>query len=176
MQQRQGFVDPAHPTYICKLDQAIYGLKQVSRAWFGQLSSWLLDYVFNSSRADPSLFILNQSNVHIYFLVYVDDIVITASHSSIIDSLIQNLDCAFPVKDLGSLFYFLGVEVDHTSTGLMLSQRKYIKTLPTQSNMLLAKRISSPMAASFKLSKFDSPNFEDVTLYQSIVVVFSTYL
>ncbi|KAF5471074.1 hypothetical protein F2P56_011546 [Juglans regia] len=35
--------------------------------------------------------------------------------------------------------------------------------------MLLAKPISSPMAASLKLSKFDSPDFEDATLYRSIV-------
>ncbi|KAF5465144.1 hypothetical protein F2P56_015175 [Juglans regia] len=169
MQQPQGFVDPTHPTYICKLHKAIYGLKQAPRAWFAQLSSWLLDYGFNASRADPFLFILNHSNVHIYFLVYVDDIVITASLPSAIDSLILDLGRAFPVKDLGRLSYFLGIEVDYTSTGLMLSQRKYIKALFTRSNMLLAKPISSPMAASLKLSKFDSPDFEDATLYRSIV-------
>lgn len=86
-----------------------------------QLSSWLLNFGFTSSKADPSLFILNHSDVQIYFLVYLDGIVITSSHQSAIDSLITALGRAFLVKDLGTLSFFLGIEVDHTKTGLILS-------------------------------------------------------
>lgn len=35
--------------------------------------------------------------------------------------------------------------------------------------MLQAKPMSLPMASSLKLSKFDSPDFDDPTLYQSLV-------
>ncbi|KAF5449399.1 hypothetical protein F2P56_029849 [Juglans regia] len=52
---------------------------------------------------------------------------------------------------------------------LLLTQRKYINSLLLRSQMQHAKPISSPMAASLKLSKFDSPDFDDPTLYHSIV-------
>ncbi|XP_042958218.1 uncharacterized mitochondrial protein AtMg00810-like [Carya illinoinensis] len=104
-----------------------------------------------------------------YLLIYVDDIVITSSKQSAITNLISDLGLAFPVKDLGSLSFFLGIEVDYTAGGLVLSQRKYIKHLLSRSNMLHAKPMTSPMAVSLKLSKFDTPDFEDVTLYCSIV-------
>lgn len=95
MQQPQGFVDLSHPDSICKLRKAIYGLKHALRAWFAQLSFWLLDYGFISSKANPSLFILQDANVYIYFLIYVDDIVITAVHQSAINTLIHYLGMHF---------------------------------------------------------------------------------
>lgn len=39
MQQPQDFVDPLRPNFVCKLNKAIYGLKQAPKAWFSELSS-----------------------------------------------------------------------------------------------------------------------------------------
>lgn len=33
MQQPPEFEDPNYPQYVCKLDKASYGLRQVPRAW-----------------------------------------------------------------------------------------------------------------------------------------------
>nr|GEY40920.1 hypothetical protein [Tanacetum cinerariifolium] len=33
--QPGGFVDPDHPTHVCRLKKALYGLKQARRAWMG---------------------------------------------------------------------------------------------------------------------------------------------
>ncbi|KAF5445640.1 hypothetical protein F2P56_034679 [Juglans regia] len=95
--------------------------------------------------------------------------VITSTHPHAIDVVIRDLSMTFPVKDLGSLSYFLGLEVDCCDSGIILSQHKYIKDLLARSNMLQAKSISSPMAASLKLSQFDAPGFDNCTLFRSIV-------
>lgn len=151
------------------MHKAIYGLKQAPRAWHAQLSLWLIGYGFRSSRVDSSLFIYNQSDIHIYLLVYVDDIVITSSHTSTTYKLISELGVAFPVKDLGRLSFFLGLELEYLPTGVLLSQRKYIKDLLSRSQMLHAKPVTLPITASLKLSTLDSPTFDDPHQYRSIV-------
>jgi histone deacetylase 1/2 len=78
MKQPPGFEYPHLPHHICKLDKALYGLKQASRAWFSKLSSKLLSPGFIASKADTSLFVYNKSGIHIFVLIYVDDIIVTS--------------------------------------------------------------------------------------------------
>jgi len=69
---------------VCKLNKAIYSLKQAPKAWFERLSAVLLQLGFKSSKCDPSLFVLSQSSAQVYVLVYVDDIIIIGSFSLLI--------------------------------------------------------------------------------------------
>jgi histone deacetylase 1/2 len=41
MRQPLGFESSATPNYICKLDKALYSLKQAPRAWYSRLSTKL---------------------------------------------------------------------------------------------------------------------------------------
>ncbi|KAL3846245.1 hypothetical protein ACJIZ3_003648 [Penstemon smallii] len=169
MAQPPGFVHPDFPNYVCKLNRAIYGLKQAPWAWYARLSSKLLELGFTTSRSDSSLFVYNHKSIVVYLLVYVDDILLTGSCSKVVDELISKLSIDFPVKNLGGLHYFLGIECSRTSLGLHISQRKYICDLLKRANMSSCKPVGSPMATSVKLYAFDSASFEDPTLYRSIV-------
>ncbi|KAJ0491830.1 putative RNA-directed DNA polymerase [Helianthus annuus] len=111
MSQPPGFVDPSYPTHVCKLNKAIYGLRQASRAWYDELKTYLLSVHFKPSISDPSLFINKVTSSPIFILVYVDDIIITGANPSIIQSFIQTLAARFSLKDLGNLSCFLGIEV-----------------------------------------------------------------
>nr|GFC03965.1 Gag-Pol polyprotein [Tanacetum cinerariifolium] len=44
--QPDGFVDPYHPDKVYRLKKALYGLKQASRAWYDELSKFLLSKGF----------------------------------------------------------------------------------------------------------------------------------
>ncbi|XP_026452652.1 uncharacterized protein LOC113353177 [Papaver somniferum] len=46
-----------------------------------------------------------------YLLLYVDDIILTGSSGMLLNSLISSLSPEFKMKDLGSLHYFLGIEI-----------------------------------------------------------------
>ncbi|KAK1646346.1 hypothetical protein QYE76_064151 [Lolium multiflorum] len=124
MQQPPGFED-AHPQHVCKLQRSIYGLKQSPRAWYARLSARLFQLGFKSSKADTSLFIFSRDSVQIYMLVYVDDIVIVGSTPGVVDRLVQSLSDSFPIKDLGPLDYFLGLEASFNSGGMTVTQRKF---------------------------------------------------
>jgi len=103
-----------------------------------------------------------------YLLIYVDDVIITASAPAAIAELHQLLSVDFAIKDLGDLHYFLVVEVLPVKSGL-LSQRRYILDLLKKTNMLEAKPITSPMAASSILSVFVSDSMEDTQLFIQLI-------
>jgi hypothetical protein len=126
MEQPLGFVDATHPSFVCKLHKAIYDLKQAPRASFHRLSHFLLGISFIASLVDSSLFIYHHGPIKLYMLVYVDDIIVTGNDSNCIGLLISQLQQEFPLKDLGYLSFFLGIQVTCTAEGLHLSQSKYI--------------------------------------------------
>ncbi|KAJ3704768.1 hypothetical protein LUZ61_008473 [Rhynchospora tenuis] len=169
LQQPPGFTDAAYPNHVCRLKKALYGLKQAPRAWFQKLKSFLLAHQFTASTADPSLFIFSNKQVVIYLLVYVDDIIITGSSSSAISSLIDVLDKQFSIKDLGSLKYFLGIEVSHCNSALHLSQTRYITSVIERASMQNSKPCQTPMQAGLQLSKFSGTILDNPHMYRSIV-------
>ncbi|KAM2435264.1 hypothetical protein PS1_025239 [Malus domestica] len=57
MKQPQGFVDPSHPNYVCKLVKSLYGLKQAPRAWNSKFTSYLPTLGFSASFSDTNLFV-----------------------------------------------------------------------------------------------------------------------
>ncbi|XP_041009156.1 uncharacterized mitochondrial protein AtMg00810-like [Juglans microcarpa x Juglans regia] len=169
MKQPLGFVNTDFPLHVCKLNKSIYSLKQAPRAWFAKLSDGLLTLGFRCSSADSSLFIFRIGSDCIYLLIYVDDILVTGSSSLLISQFIASLSKYFPVKDLGLLHYFLGIEVHRTSSGLFLSQTKYITDLLKRTNMHNCKAVSTPMSSSEKLTVLDGCTYEDPQWYRSVV-------
>ena len=111
MAQPPGFVDSDHPLYACKLHKAIYGLKRAPLAWYYELRQFLLASGFKNSHSDTSLFVLHSNNHVLYLLVYVDNIILTGSNGALVSQFVDYLAQRFSLKDLGSLSYFLGVEV-----------------------------------------------------------------
>jgi len=130
-------------TFVCKLRKAIYGLKQAPRTWYHELRSFLIDDT--NSMNDTSLFILKHHGHLLYLLVYVDDIIITGDDEHAVDLLIQNLAKRFSLKDLGSLTYFLGVELQSHPHGLVLSQHRYIQDLLHHTNMSNSWPVATPL-------------------------------
>ena len=96
MAQPHGFMDPQFPFYVCKLNRTLYGLKQVPRAWFHKLSHALLQWGFQASRADSSMFFWYSATDVLILLVYVDDLLVTRSNSSQVSSFISYLNSTLP--------------------------------------------------------------------------------
>uniref|UniRef100_A0A2N9FSD8 Integrase catalytic domain-containing protein n=1 Tax=Fagus sylvatica TaxID=28930 RepID=A0A2N9FSD8_FAGSY len=169
MTQPQGFIDPQHPSHVCKLLKSIYGLKQAPRAWFESFTSQLLHLGFTASTADSSLFIYKHNSTIAYLLLYVDDIVLTSNTPAYLDQLVTQLSTVFDLKDLGSLHYFLGLQVTRSSTGLYLNQAKYAHDLLKKHNMLDSKPALSPSCPNTRLSLHEGDPLIDPHGYRSLV-------
>jgi hypothetical protein len=162
MSQPPGFVDIDHPFYVCKLNKAIYSLKQAPRAWYQELKTFFLQFGFHNSYADTSLFIFHADGYTMYLLIYVDDLILTGDHETKVNHFIAILAQCFSIKELGLLTYFLGVEVIPNQHGLILSQRRYITDLLIQTKMQDAKAVltpyrSVPLSLSHQVPRFLIP-------------------
>jgi histone deacetylase 1/2 len=171
MRQPPGFIDPSCPQHLCRLEKALYGLKQAPRAWHARLGSVLRTHGFVPSTADTSLFLFQRFQLTMYLLVYVDDIIVISSSESATARLVTVLGADFAVKDLGKLYYFLGLEVTHCDAGLTLTQQKYSMDLLRRSGMLKCKTAPTPMSATDRLSALDGDliSSDDATEYRSLV-------
>ncbi|GKV30743.1 hypothetical protein SLEP1_g39523 [Rubroshorea leprosula] len=169
MQQPTGFVDHNFPSHVCRLRKSLYGLKQAPRAWFRALKDFLLAQGFFHSKSDNSLFIYHKGSTWIYFLVYVDDIIVTGNDSAPVQSIMQVMSATFSLKDLGPLSFFLGIEAISTKDGLFLSQQRYILDLLQKTGMADAKPVSSPLASTSVLQLSTGTPLSDGTNYRKIV-------
>lgn len=167
-------------TKVCKLLKSLYGLKQASRQWNLKFASIMKDADFYQSKHDHSMFIKKKQGFITILLVYVDDIVITGNHEDSIRALKQHLHLHIKVKDLGTLRYFLGIEVARSKEGMVLNQRKYVLELISDAGLSGAKIYNTPMEQNerFTSKAFDDsagqdagidPLLEDASAYRRLV-------
>ena len=105
----RGFSEPGK---VLKLKKSLYGLKQAPRNFFQHLKSMLEKIGFQSSEANPCLFILEK----VIYIVDVDDTLLFLPQAEYIDEVLsqlqeENLD----LKEEDDVAGFLGVKVDRDS-------------------------------------------------------------
>ena len=71
----------------------------------------------------------------IMVMVYIDDILVNSSSSTLIAELISYLHNSFVICCLGEISYFLGIQVHRNEVGMYLNQSKCIKDLLLCTNL-----------------------------------------
>jgi hypothetical protein len=166
--QPAGFVDSSRPDMVCRLNKSLYGLKQAPRAWNHWFAAFLLTLGFIEAKSDTSLFIYHHGTDTAYLLLYVDDIVLTASSKSLLRRIITTLQQEFAMKDLGVLHHFLGVTVEPHRAGLLLHQRQYTLDILERAGMTDCNPCSTPVDTQGKLSEAEGNPVTDLTAYRSL--------
>jgi hypothetical protein len=168
MHQPPGFRDPQHPDHVCLLRKSLYGLKQAPRAWYQRFTDYVAKLGFSHSTSDHSLFIYRHGTDIAYILLYVDDIILTASSDALRESIMSALNSEFAMQDLGPLSYFLGIYVIKHAGGLFLSQKKYAKQIIERAGMSSCKSSPTPVDTKAKLSGSSRNPYHDPTEYHSL--------
>ncbi|GJY75463.1 ribonuclease H-like domain-containing protein, partial [Tanacetum coccineum] len=122
---------------------------------------------FSSSRCDSALFIYRRGTEVAYLLIYVDDIVLTASSTDLLQRIISSLHREFDMTNLGALDYFLGISVTRDFKGMFLSQKKYALQLLDKAHMANCNPTRTPVDTESKLGSGGVP-VSDHSLYCSL--------
>nr|GEW83564.1 integrase, catalytic region, zinc finger, CCHC-type, peptidase aspartic, catalytic [Tanacetum cinerariifolium] len=78
--QPECFIDADHLSHANKLKKALYGLKQEPRAWYVELTTFLIPNHFFKGTIDPMLFIKRFDDDILVVQVYVDNIIFGSTH------------------------------------------------------------------------------------------------
>jgi hypothetical protein len=92
----------------------------------------MCDMGYSQCNVENTIFFKHKSSPIPILAIYVDDIVITGDDVEEIKCFKEKLGKSFEIKDLGYLRYFLGIEIARSSKGIVLSQKKYVLDLLTE--------------------------------------------
>jgi hypothetical protein len=137
--------------------------------WYNRFASYLLSLGFVEAKSDTSLFIFHRGSKTVCLLLYVDDIILTASSTELLQQTIPCLQRELTMKDLRQLHHFLGISVQHQPIGLFLIQRQYMIEIIERADMVDSKSYTTPVDTSLKLSGDMCNLVNDSTHYRSLV-------
>jgi hypothetical protein len=155
--------------YVCKLNKAMYGIKQAPRAWFSRIDQYLPIKGYNRGITDNNLYIKIEDQNMIVMVVYVDDIIFGSNLTIMSIQFATKMQEEFEMSMLGELSFFLGLQVTQLEKGIFISQSKYIKEILNKFQMEDSKHVSTPMVTGCKIILDDeSPNVYQ-TMYISMI-------
>jgi hypothetical protein len=168
IEQPQGFKVHNRDNHVCRLKKSLYGLKQAPRAWYARMDSYLTRLGFSKSHVDPNLYYKVVDNTPVILLLYVYDLFITGEESLIIQCK-KDLASEFDMKDLGLMYYYLGLEVWQKHGEVFLEQGKYAIKILQKFGMMDCKSMDTPMNADIRKLKVPDSNLVDPSLYRQLI-------
>ncbi|GKB52023.1 retrovirus-related pol polyprotein from transposon TNT 1-94 [Tanacetum coccineum] len=108
---------------------ALYGLKQSTRAWYMTLYTFLIQNKFTRGRIDNTLFIYKSKGDTLLVQVYVDDIIFGSTSSKLCKQFEKLMTKKFEMSMIGELTYFLGMQIKQDEKGISICQEQYTRNL-----------------------------------------------
>ncbi|GKF87105.1 putative ribonuclease H-like domain-containing protein, partial [Tanacetum coccineum] len=167
--QPPGFEDPDFPDIVYKVEKALYGLHQASRAWYKTLSTYLLDNGFERGKIDKTLFIRSQRGDIFLVQVYIDDIIFGSTNKKLCIAFEKLMHEKFQMSSMGELTFFLGLQVEQKKDGIFISQDKYVGEILKKFGFTDVKTASTPMETQKPLLKDEDGEEVDVHMYRSMI-------
>ena len=169
MEIPDGFPGADDPTQVCKINRALYGLKQSPKAWYDRISAWLCNHGLTRSKSDPNMYYSKNDHRIVILLLYVDDLLITGNDDKAINTLKQRLQHEFEMTDLGEAQQYLGVEISRHPNGIFLNQEGYISKLLKKFNLRTCNPTKLPIDPKLQLSRNMGTSKTDPKEYRSLV-------
>ncbi|MFN3329157.1 MAG: reverse transcriptase domain-containing protein, partial [Fervidobacterium pennivorans] len=147
MEQPEGFekMTKDGKPLVCKLNKAIYGLRQAGRNWNEKLDKWLRENNMIQSTADPCLYVMRTKSKDFFAIViYVDDIITVSNNSELHSEFVKRMSAEFKIVDIGNIERILGIRVKSLNGNITLDQDKYANEIIESFNMKNANTAITP--------------------------------
>jgi Reverse transcriptase (RNA-dependent DNA polymerase) len=149
--QPMDFVNSTFSNHVYKLDKALYYLKQAPRAWYGRLSSFLIENGFIRGINDTTLFTKKRDNDLLLVQIYVDDIIFGSTNAALAEEFSILMSSEFEMSMMGELNFFLGFQIKQTPEETFVNQEKYAKELMKKFGVEDSNTSKTPMATNINL-------------------------
>ena len=178
MRQPDGYVNEEYPDYVCKLKKSIYGLKQSARCWNTAIDTFLKSSGYKQMKSDSCLYmksIRDRKNGVIKFvilLIHVDDILLFANDTSMLNEEKKLIGSKFKIDDMGEVKYILGMLIKRNrERGKMtISQPKYLEGILKRFGMEQCKPVSTPLEPGKHFQELpDDENPTNINEYQKLI-------
>jgi hypothetical protein len=146
-------------------------MKQAPHAWHQRFVTYLRQLTFTPSASNASPFIYKDRDNVAYLLLYVDDIILTASSLDLLCRITARLSSEFAMTDLGALHHFLSISVTCSSDVLFLSQCHYAVEHLQRAGMFECHPTAMLVDSKSKLSATDGAPIADQSKYCSLAGV-----
>ncbi len=129
---------------VCKLIKTLYGSKQAPQVWYKTLVKFLKKLGFIRLEIHHGIFV--STGKQLYIAVYFDDLFLFGSGIARLEDVQQKLLDRFKMTDLGVIFRYLGIQVNHVvGERITLCQSTYLKKVLDRFKMTECKPASIPM-------------------------------
>src|SRR5579859_4810537 len=145
MKQPAGFNDGSGK--VCRLQRAIYGLKQAGNVWNQEFNNTMKELGYTRLRSDYCAYLKEEGNKFSIVIVWVDDILAIASDSKVNDEVEEALKSKYKIKVIGEPTLLLGIHIDRDREKgtIKLSQKHYIERLLKRFGMEDANTVTTPV-------------------------------
>ncbi|GKE30842.1 retrovirus-related pol polyprotein from transposon TNT 1-94 [Tanacetum coccineum] len=144
--QPDGFIDPHHPDKVYHLKKALYGLNQALRAWYNELSNFLVSKGFSKGSINPTLFITKHGEDILLVQIYIDDIIFGSTNPKLSKRFEKLMHNKFEMSMMRELKFFLGIQIHQSLHGIFINQAKYAQEILIKHGMTSCDSIGTPMA------------------------------
>jgi hypothetical protein len=162
------------PGKAIKLRRALYGGRSSGALYARDINKWLVDYGFQPTSTDSTLYRLEKDGEVILLSLYVDDGACATNSQRLLQEFLKDLSQQYDLSDKGVMDWHLGMKFvqDIESGTVTIDQSAYIDSVLKRFGMADCNASSTPMVAHTYLSKADSPEVPDkqtVKFYQQLV-------
>ncbi|GKB52564.1 retrovirus-related pol polyprotein from transposon TNT 1-94 [Tanacetum coccineum] len=165
IRQPDKFVDPDHLEKVYRLRKALYGLKQDPRAWYDEISTFLISKGFPKGAIEFTLFTIRYEEEILLAQIYVDDIIFESTNLKISKKFKKLMHSRIEMSIMGEMKLFLGLQIHQSSRGIFINQSKYALEILKKHGMDKYDSIGTPMATKPKLDEDFSGTPIDQTRY-----------
>ena len=163
VEQPEGCVKDGNEHKVYKLNKALYGLKQASREWFKHLHTFLIQLGCKQGEADPTMYKWQEGSDFVILVTYVDDILMFASSSKAMETMINHFTDVFEIRRSSRLERFLGFTIEESADEVKIHNAPMIDRLLTYFNIEQCKPSPTPLTSGLELYNDNSPKLNDET-------------